>query len=292
MAKADAHAAHDREIDLADGRRLAYLDIGRADGEVVISNHGGLSSRLDVLPAAESAGAHGLRIISPDRPGIGRSAPAPHRTLRTWADDVGVLADRLELEQFAVMGWSFGGCFAQSVARYLGDRAVQLVLVASAIPRAWAGMRADIDRMDRVLMRLSEHAAGRAVDRTIFHLMGATARLAPERFARSSGFTSGTTTDLVDLAAAIAEGLSDTEGVVRDYEILDGPWEFDPSEIEVPTRIWQGDADELVPAAWAERLRDAIQGSTLTVVPGATHFLWYDHWDDIFDGIAEGFARR
>ena len=36
-----------------------------------------------------------------------------------------------------------------------------------------------------------------------------------------------------------------------------------------------------------ERLHAAIEGSTLTVVPDATHFLWYDHWAEIFDAVVE-----
>jgi pimeloyl-ACP methyl ester carboxylesterase len=162
-----------------------------------------------------------------------------------------------------------------------------LSLVASGIPRDWANMRDDIDRMDRIFMKMSEHAAGRVVERSIFRLMGLTARTLPKAFARSGGFADS---GGVDLAAAIAEGLSDAKGVLADYEIMNAPWGFDPSEITVPTQLWQGDADDLVPPDWAQRLHDAIAGSTLTVVPGATHMLWYDHWDDIFGGIAGAFG--
>jgi pimeloyl-ACP methyl ester carboxylesterase len=274
---------YEHEITLADGRRLAYVEVGDPEGYPVVSNHGGLSCRLDVVPSAESAAQHGLRVISPDRPGIGRSTSLDGRTIAGWSDDVGELADQLGLERFAVMGWSFGGCFAQSVARYLGDRVSVLVLVASGIPRDWPDMREDINRMDRIFLKMSEHAAGRVGERTIFHLMGFTARHLPKAFAKSGGFTG---TGGLELTAAIGEGLSDTKGVVRDYEILDAPWGFDPSEITVPTQIWQGDADDLVPPDWAPRLRDAIAGSSLTIVPGATHLLWYDHWDDIFSRIS------
>ena len=58
-------------ITLTDGRRLSYVDIGDHDGVPVISCHGGLSSGHDVIPAAEPAAELGIRVISPDRPGIG-----------------------------------------------------------------------------------------------------------------------------------------------------------------------------------------------------------------------------
>ena len=37
--------------------------------------------------------------------------------------------------------------------------------------------------------------------------------------------------------------------------------------------------------SWAPRLHQAIPGSSLTLVPDATHMLWYEHWDEIFAGI-------
>jgi pimeloyl-ACP methyl ester carboxylesterase len=274
----------DLHIKLTDGRKLAYLEVGAVEGYPVLSNHGGLSCRLDVIPSGEYALGHGLRIISPDRPGIGQSDRKDGRTMQDWADDVRELVDQLGIDQFAVMGWSLGGCFAQSVARYLADRVSALVLIASGIPRDWNGMREHIDRMDRIFMKMSESAVGQVAERSIFHLMGTMAHLMPKAFARSAGFN-GISASL--LSTAIAEGLSDTKGVVADYQILNIPWGFDPSQIAVPTQIWQGDADELVPPDWAPRLHEAIPDSTFTLVPDATHFLWYDHWDEILGQIAD-----
>ena len=75
-------------VTLADGRRVAYLEVGDPDGSPVISCHGGLSSRLDVQSAAASAAALGVRVICPDRPGIGGSDPQPGRTLKDWPAEV------------------------------------------------------------------------------------------------------------------------------------------------------------------------------------------------------------
>lgn len=272
----------DHTIELADGRTLGFIEVGDPEGYPVVSNHGGLSSRLDVSPSDASARAHGLRIISPDRPGIGLSDAQDGRTMSSWADDVRELVDQLEIDRFATMGWSFGGCFAQSVARHVDDRVSALVLVASGIPIDWEGMRDQINKMDRRFLKMSETATGRIMERSVFHLMSATAHLAPRAYARRAGFAGPAA---ADLSAAIAQGLSNTEGVVADYRILDRPWAFDPSDITVPTQMWQGDADDLVPPEWGRRLHEAITGSTLTLVPGATHFLWYDHWDDIFTAL-------
>jgi pimeloyl-ACP methyl ester carboxylesterase len=279
----------DRSITLADGRTLGYVEVGDPHGHPVISNHGGLSCRLDVAPCAASAATHGLRVISPDRPGIGTSTRQADRTMAGWSADVAELADQLELATFSTLGWSFGGGFAQSVAFHLADRVDALALVASGVPADWEGMKEQINRMDRHFLSLSEHGAGRLVERTLLHLMGAAAQLAPRRVAAEAGDDEAAQ---LALATAIAQGLHDTDGVVADYQIMDRPWGFDPSEITVPTTIWQGDADELVPPPWGQRLHDAITGSRLQVVPGATHYLWYEHWDQIFDSLCADRQRR
>jgi pimeloyl-ACP methyl ester carboxylesterase len=43
---------------------------------------------LDITPADEFAKELGVRIISPDRPGLGLSDPKVGRTLLDWADDI------------------------------------------------------------------------------------------------------------------------------------------------------------------------------------------------------------
>ena len=51
-----------------------------------------MSSRLDAAPAHEAALAKGVRLISPDRPGMGLSTYQPGRRLLDWPHDVRELA--------------------------------------------------------------------------------------------------------------------------------------------------------------------------------------------------------
>src|ERR1700726_1453146 len=88
----------DHDVALPDGRRLAYADWGDPGGTPVLYFHGGLSCRLDIGFADEQARAGGVRLIAPDRPGIGGSDRAPGRTVAAWADDVAALADALHVE--------------------------------------------------------------------------------------------------------------------------------------------------------------------------------------------------
>lgn len=272
--------ANDLAITLSDGRRLAYLDIGDPAGRPIISCHGGLSSRLDVAPAAPTASTLGVRLISPDRPGIGHSDSRPGRTLLDWPADVEQLADQLGLDTWSVMGWSAGGMYAQACAVCLPGRVTRLSLIASVIPRDWPGMIDQINRTDRIFMRLSH--AGSPVERVAFSMLRTTARHRGEALVKRSGAPDELAREV---GSALVAGLVDTRGAVQEYRLLDEPWGFDPTSITVPTHVWQGTADDLVPASWGERLAAAIPGAQLTVIDGGSHFLWYDHWDEILAAL-------
>src|SRR5262245_51556884 len=96
----------DRSVRLKDGRSINYAEYGSADGYPIVNAHGGLACRVDVAAADPVARAAGVRLISPDRPGVGRSDPLPGRTVLDWARDVAELADLIGIDRFSVMGWS------------------------------------------------------------------------------------------------------------------------------------------------------------------------------------------
>ncbi len=266
----------EQSIRLTDGRRIVYLDLGDPAGTPLLHNHGGLSSAFDIVPATAAATAAGVRIIAPNRPGVGRSDLQPGRTTAGWSADVAELADQLGIERFAVLGWSLGGAFAQAAAVGLPERVTTLSLVASTIPPTWAGADRELNRMDRLFLGL--HQRGARIDRTLFRTMRLLARRAPTALARTSHLPPD---DAAVLAAAIAEGLRHAHGVIDEYHCMSVGWGFEPSAITCRTEVWQGDADDLVPPSWGRRLADAIPDATLHPVSGGTHFLAYDHWTEI-----------
>src|SRR3954447_20519262 len=70
---AAATVAPDKEHRLPDGRALAYCEYGVPNGVPVFNFHGLPGSRIDTRIIADEARAAGLRLITADRPGIGRS---------------------------------------------------------------------------------------------------------------------------------------------------------------------------------------------------------------------------
>ncbi|WP_420093233.1 alpha/beta fold hydrolase [Mycolicibacterium sphagni] len=88
---------------LGDGRAVGYAQYGAPDSTVIVNAHGGLACRLDVAAADTAAREAGVRLISPDRPGIGESDPQPGRTILDWAGDISEILNNLGVEQFSAM---------------------------------------------------------------------------------------------------------------------------------------------------------------------------------------------
>src|SRR5690606_1509326 len=133
MAPTVLPAGPTQTVTLPDGRELAYLDFGDPAAPLVIHNHGGPSSRLEGTLLASAAVAHGLRLVSVDRPGIGRSTPHAGWALPDWVDDLTTLADALGADRFAVSGWSGGGAVTMAAAALIDpERLAHVAYVAGA----------------------------------------------------------------------------------------------------------------------------------------------------------------
>jgi pimeloyl-ACP methyl ester carboxylesterase len=100
-------------VDVGNGRALGYREYGAPDGRPVVNCHGGLLCGLDVASFGDAASALGVRIISPDRPGIASSDAAPGRNTAHWAGDVRALLDHLDITQSGVLGWSMDRRFTR-----------------------------------------------------------------------------------------------------------------------------------------------------------------------------------
>jgi pimeloyl-ACP methyl ester carboxylesterase len=265
-----------RSLTLPDGRELAYDEYGDPNGRPVLSFHGGLSSRLDAAPAHQAALELGVRLISPDRPGIGRSTYQESRRLLDWPFDVSVLADTLGFDHFAVMGWSAGGAYAAATAAALPDRVTSAALLSSGVPLDVYGTTRGLTGDDRVLLFLVRWAPwlasallrvsiADASDDRLYQEITRSFR-APDRVALSAR---GSTHQAV---AFVRESMRQgTRGVLADYRIFGDPWGFALEDIRVPVHLWEGTEDHTGPIGYRQFLLGHIPDASLTVVPAEGH---------------------
>lgn len=282
-----------RIIDLADGRELAFIEYGAADGAPIIALHGSPGSRFDFSSQAEAAAKRGVRLIAPDRPGYGYSTFHPARTYASWATDVGQLTDHLGLSRFGVLGWSSGGPNSAACARFLGDRLTGCAIVSGpAPPEANIGLE-DARLMNRIFERGAFTAPW-----LLAAIFGAGMRRAPRYPETSLAFMRRTVpqcdVDVIDrpevteaLLAMIAKPPSPSaaRAAVQDVRLEGRPWGFALRDIAIPVHVWHGDADRNVPFANGEFQSAEIPGAMMHKVPGEGHWIAISHFDEILDGI-------
>lgn len=278
-------------ITLSDGRQLGFREFGDPAGYPLLWCHGGLVCGLDAAPFDGPAKALGLRVLAPDRPGIGLSSLQPGRGLLGWADDVRELADRLGLERFAVAGWSMGGPYALACAHALPERVSGVSIIAGCLPLDDPAVYAQLNRMDQHFTGLSEHHPAEA--RAAFQALGELAQRTPQAYNALSarGLCAADAQAIHDLpapglAGMAAPALRSGDGMVEEYRAWRRPWGFAPADIRIPTAIWQGEDDTLVPPAWAKAMAVQIPGSVLHRLPGAGHMLVWQRSSEILAEIA------
>jgi pimeloyl-ACP methyl ester carboxylesterase len=273
-----SESARSHSIPLPDGRVLAADDHGPIDAPVVIAHHGTPSCRLDVPGVPGSPERIGVRVITFDRPGYGRSSTLPGRQVSDAAADAAAIADALEIDRFATIGVSGGGPHALATAALLGERVTRVCVSVGLGPVEAPDFDASAALPDETVAEIRAAHAGPDVLRAFVE--------------RHSDPDTGLDVWLGQLPASDQEVLarpavaareravahewqrSSREGWVQDsLAFFVRPWGIDPSEITQPTLLLYGDADVLVPIAHGRTLARLIPGADLWTVHGGGHWL-------------------
>ena len=271
----------DRTVETPDGRVLRVLETGKRDGAPVFVLHGMPGCRLGPHPRFLLLHHLGVRLIAYDRPGYGGSTRLPLRRVEHAAADVAIIADRLGLERFCVVGRSGGAPHALACAARLPDPVERAAALVSFAPRDargldwYAGMTDSNDEAYRIaetgIREIERHLEGVAGGGSADYgtlLDGLWPELQPSdrRVVGDNGTRLG-------LEQAYAEALRNgSGGRADDVRSLVEGWGFDPAEITVPTLLWHGERDVFSPVGHTEWLAGRIPGAVNVIEPDAAHF--------------------
>ena len=288
----------DATLRLRDGRTLAYSEAGAPDGVPVFHFHGSPGSRFERWGGAEAYRAAGARLITTDRPGIGRSDPQAGRALLDWPADVAQLAEALGLRRFAVMGHSLGGAYALACA-YALPQLVAATAIIGGVPR--------LDEPGGVEQLGTARYWHTARDRPAVMRANYAGLVRALRFAPALGhwlfFHHASKPDRIAVApahvkrrfrdAALEAARPGAGGMVDDMHVALNPWGFATRDIAAEVMIWHGRHDHHVPPTVAEHYAQAMPCSDATFLEQEGHFsLIEGHAERIVRGLVEQVGER
>lgn len=136
------------------GRILEVEEYGDPTGHPALFFHGLIGSHFQASYIEEQARQHGLRVIAPNRPGVGRSEFIERQSPLEAVPDVEDLAVSLQIDEFSVIGISGGTPYALACLYRLSPRIRTTTIISgmgpTRLPRALGGM----DRARRVALEI------------------------------------------------------------------------------------------------------------------------------------------
>jgi pimeloyl-ACP methyl ester carboxylesterase len=278
-------------ITLSDGRRLGFAEYGHLRGKPILYFHGGVSCRLDIAFAADQLAEKGLKVIAPDRPGLGLSDPSPGRNLLDWAADVEELMIELELQDIPLLGWSLGTPYVYACAHALPDMFSKIACIGACHNFDSPEYVQELGLfLDRFLITCPPNY--RWVARSILTLSAKAPSAMLKKLAESEVSKSPADHEVVKLMSvrdvtdfvygSMQQG---PDGIIDDYWAVREPWGFSLSEIGVDMMIYHGEEDCIAPMSGASRVATLIPGARLITVPKSGHFLLHTKFDQVIDSL-------
>lgn len=267
----------DATVTLADGRRLAYAEWGNPTGMPLFFFHGVPGSRLWFDEPATAA--RGVRLVTADRPGYGRSDLKEGASLLSWAEDVEQLRAHLGIERFAVVAWSMGCPYALAVAVKLPERVTRAGLASiSHVPPD--------ERPESMTPLPEEDVRAAAGDPTaLIERWSASEEwqvYAEQPEAILSESTKRTLDELgyrealeENMREGVRQGL---RGMLWEEVAMLKLWGFRLADVRVETHVWRGEHET---AAAREFVAERLPRARLTVWAGEGHFGFISRWDEI-----------
>jgi non-heme chloroperoxidase len=261
---------------------LYYEDHG--SGKPVVLIHGYPLNGASWEKQTTALLAAGHRVITYDRRGFGKSSqPTSGYDYDTFTEDLRKVVAALELEDFALAGFSMGG---GEVVRYFGkfgSKGVRKAAILGGVPP--------------YLLKAPDNPEG--VPLEVF--TGIEGAIVADRYAFFTGFFGNFYNTDVELGKRISD-----EAVKSSWTVATGSsatatlacvatwgtdFRKDVARVDVPTLVLHGDADRIVPiASSGARTAHLIKGAKYVVIKGAPHGMLWTHATEVNDELVKFLA--
>jgi pimeloyl-ACP methyl ester carboxylesterase len=218
------------------------------EGEPLLILHGWGGSSDSWIRAQELLAEEGFKVVVPDFPGFGKTkTPKKPWGLKDYSDFVFNLAEKTKLQNFFLLGHSFGGRIATKFAVLYPEKIKSLILCDSAgIKQKWGLKERLIFQLAKIgnalftpkpLIRFKDKA------RSLFYI-----------FLRHKDYVKANGT------------MKETIKKIFEEDLLP-----ELPRVKPPTLIIWGEKDKLVPVGYAFVFKEKIKNSKLEILPKIGH---------------------
>ena len=267
-------------ITLSDGRDLEVEVTGPDGGPVLLFHHGTPGGSEQFRGIADEVHARGHRFVTWSRAGYGASSRRPGRSVADEVADAVAVLDHVGGDPCVVGGWSGGGPHALACGALAADRVRGVLCIAGVAPYDADGLTflegMGQENHDEFGAALEGEAALRAYLEAarpeLLQITGDQIVTQMETLLPPVDRESLTGEFGDFLARQFRQAVSvGVDGWLDDDLAFTRPWGFDLDAIAVPTYVWQGSEDLMVPFAHGEWLAAHLPNAVVHLESGEGH---------------------
>lgn len=281
--------AHTRILRTADQRQISFAEFGDPQGAPVLYFHAINSSRLELLPQAQTIARHGIRLISVDRVGFGHTTYQERETHSAYVSDSAAVLDFLGLGKVGVLSCSAGSPHALAFAACLPERVTRVQCVSTVPTPHYVLASTSKSAMNGALnnfFRIAPRLLRPALELTLLGLTAETLMREVGTGSRKDIFTyNPLDVDYIRhpdhfpyFVASLIESLRQgSKAWANENVLINRPWDIRFKDISAPVTFWHGRRDTLVPLDMVEPFAEEIPHARIKVLEDETHLMIFRH---------------
>lgn len=254
---------------------IKYEVFGNPNGKPLFVCHGLNSSRVEAGVIEHLLIRDDIKVIGIDRRGIGGSSFQKDRTVLDFVDDICVVANKLKIDQFSILGTSAGASYALACAYKIPKRLISVHIVSGLgvidesledLSKESKGFIALAKKTPVFVAPIFWFLIGRwsqnekKVDRFLKNIVQSLGKIDKDLFQDRKVKELFVTT----FSEAYKQGV---KGVAQDAILAYAtPWGFKLEEIKFQNiYFYNGGLDLSVPVSMGKKMNEAISGSVMKV---------------------------
>jgi len=281
----------DKTIMLSDSRILGYAEYGDPLGFPVFYFHGGQESRLSSMFMDSTAKKFNIRIISPDRPGIGISTFQDNRQFLDWSNDIAQLADSLGLNKYSVFGLSGGAPHVLACIFADSLRIENASIISGATPYDYKGTLKGMWVPVKLIHWFASLKKDKQLRKFIQKDFDGLVNKPEKRIKQFQKYLPKPDKTLMinhpEYGREFIEGSKESyrqgiDAVVQEWKLYVSDWQMKLNTIHFPINLWYGSADKMAPIYRGNYYDNELPNSSLKVIENEGHFsLIRNHLEEI-----------